>query len=257
MHAGVWAARKLPCRIAKGQMQRLTSSPFAMLQHGQGRVAAAAPRSRRAVPAATCAPDPALLPAGPDAILRVLDPRPPSAASWSRLPHVRVSLRGAAGSSSPTASALWWVQHAGWMGSAVVCAAAAAAHAAWEATAPPPLQAALHAAACMAGLVLACALPTDLCGVSGSSAGGSAACPTFKFFCGNLGLLLASATGAWARLSGSRQAVREARQPRARPLPSPPVPLPWAACTPAPPAQPLPRRALTRWKCWSGRPPSL
>lgn len=48
---------------------------------------------------------------------------------------------------------------------------------------------------CVAGLVLVCSLPTDLCGVIGGC-GCSAGLPTF--FCGNLGLLLASATGAWA-----------------------------------------------------------
>lgn len=135
---------------------------------------------------------------GPAAILRVLDPRPPSRATWSRLPHVRVS--AAAGGSQPAAAALRWARHAGWWASAALCASTVAAHSAWAATAPPPLQAALHAAVCMTGVVLACSLPTDLCG---ASAGCGATC-----FCGNLGLLLASATGATGTLARAPLASR-------------------------------------------------
>lgn len=137
---------------------------------------------------------------GPAAILRVLDPRPPGyqASCWYHLPHVTVAAEGCtadarAGAGTSRAAALWWTRHAGWLASAALAAAACWAHATWAAATPPGLAVALHAACCASLLVLACALPTDLCGRAASGAGTPG---IHAFFCGNLGLLLASMTAA-------------------------------------------------------------
>jgi len=221
--------------------------------------------------------------AGPGAILRVLDPRPPTSQRWALLPHVRVATTSSSGASPPTASmqtALRCTRHAGWVTSAALFAAAAAAHASWAPGAGPVVAAALHAATCMAGLVLACSLPTDLLGQStpGSSAAAAAGAPSL-FFCGNLGLLLASVTGgAWLPDMGvglapfqvawrcsvaceshncPRHHLPMFPQPRLPTSPCPPHLCPTSPCLSCPSCLQLPpRRVWMRMKLWSGRQPS-
>ena len=134
-------------------------------------------------------PDLPLHYAAPAAILAVLDARPPghTAARWVALPHVSVVAHGCASTPSP------WdgpAMPAG-LGSAALAAAAGWGHAEWAAAAAPAAAAALHALLCASWLMLACSLPTDLFGLA-APASPSASDSSLSFFCGNLGLLLAS-----------------------------------------------------------------
>jgi hypothetical protein len=137
-----------------------------------------------------------LSPAGPDTLLRVLDPRPPGplASTWSRLPCTKILVGSCRQSklASPV-TALQLARHAGWIASMTLAAASIAVHGAWAPYVSPTMAALLHALAMACTLVAACTLPTDACGI------GAAAAPdgcSLRLFCGNLGLLLATMTGA-------------------------------------------------------------